>query len=269
MKWLDRFCARNERYGIKNLITIVVAGTAIVYVAILANPDLYFWLMFNWDLILRGEVWRLLTFIFLPTETNPIFIVFVLYFYYFIGRALEHEWGRMKLTVYYFSGIILTALASIIFGSFGSASFVNLSLFLAFATLFPDYQILFFFLIPLKVKWLALLDLVYFIFIIFSNPFPNNMLPLVALANYLLFFGGHLISLVKRMTKPRTSPRPNNTVKFTDALKKSRQEKGYIHKCETCGLTDAEKPDMEFRYCSLCKGYCCYCTEHLFNHEHK
>ena len=38
--------------------------------------------------------------------------------------------------------------------------------------------------------------------------------------------------------------------------------------CTICGKTDTSHPDLEFRYCSRCQGYHCYCQEHISNHTH-
>jgi len=263
LKWLDRFCFKYEKYGIRNLMKYVVALNALIFVLSLLNPDVYAWLAFDRSAVLAGQVWRLITFAFLPPSTSPIFIIFVLYFYYMIGQALESEWGSMKLTVYYVASVLLTLVICFIFNSWGTGQYINLALFFAFATLYPDYQILLFFIIPLKIKYLAYLDAAFFVYSIIVNPFPYNLLPVGALGAYFLFFTGHLVDLLRRR-----SYRGGRTVQFKSALRKAKNAKGYIHKCAKCGLTDADDPNMEFRYCSICTGYQCYCAKHIFDHDH-
>ena len=263
MKWLDRFCFKYERFGIRNLMKYVVGLNALVFVLYLVNPTIYAWLMFDRASVLSGQLWRIITFAFLPQTTSVIFIIFVLYFYYMIGQTLESEWGSMKLTVYYVISILLTLAVCFIFNVPGSGTYINLSLFFAFATLYPDFPIRLFFLLPLKIKYLAYVDAAFFLYQIIATPFPRNLVPVGALGAYFLFFSGQLIGLVRRSRAGNA-----RTVKFKSAVRKAKQEKGYIHKCAKCGLTDADDPEMEFRYCSLCMGYQCYCARHIFDHEH-
>ena len=137
-------------------------------------------------------------------------------------------------------------------------------MFFAYATLFPDQQVLLFFFTPIKMKYLALIDAAYFLLAVLTLPFPANLLPVVAVLNYFIFFGGTLVNLIPR--KPSQS-----TVNFRKASRKIRQEERerlYHHKCAVCGRTDAEYPNLEFRYCSRCAGYHCFCIDHINNHIH-
>ena len=140
-------------------------------------------------------------------------------------------------------------------------------MFLAFATLYPETQVLLFFVIPIKVKWLALLDALYFVLIFLRYPFPMNLLPIIALVNYYIFCGSELIRLLQplkyRVQRNMKSSRPSS-----GQTKKSGPRLPYSHKCSTCGRTDAENPNLEFRYCSRCAGYHCFCEDHINNHVH-
>ena len=257
----------------------VVAGNLIVYLLItltVKNPAALEFLIFHLSGLLRGEVWRLVTFIFFPLDTRPLFLFLSLYFYYWIGSTLEREWGTARFTIYYFSGIIFTILGTILtslitgmyFLPAVGATFVNLSLFLAFATIFPDTQILFFFIIPVKMKFLALLDVALFIYNIISSAangwWLGVILPLVAMLNFLFFFWPELTRLIG-IGVHKASPQ---TVNFRKAVRQKQQQKGYHHKCAVCGRTDVDHPDLQFRYCSKCAGYHCFCQDHIFTHVH-
>ena len=141
--------------------------------------------------------------------------------------------------------------------------YVNMSMFFSFATLYPEMQVLLYGILPLKVKWLAWLDAALFAFDIFFSIFSHQwitaVLPLVAILNYFIFFWDDLMSVVHR-TGQRAAYRANpQTINFKKAQKEVQERKGYLHKCAVCGITDADDPNMEFRYCSKCNGYYCYC----------
>ena len=286
-RWLDRFCYKHSRFGIPNLMLVVVIGNALVWLLDQFSPgfSLSSVLSFVPYYILRGEVWRLVTFVFVPTTNKVLLLAISLYFYYWIGSILERQWGTTKFTVFYLLGLVLNIIAGFILYlvlpypvATVSMHYVNLSLFFAFATLYGDMQVLLFFVIPIKVKWLAWVDAALFAFdiILALAKIPSLGLlalvgvvaPIVAILNYLIFFWDDLMATmgrVKRQTAHRTS---RQTVNFKQATKHAQQTKGYIHKCAVCGKTDTDYPDEEFRYCSKCNGYYCYCSEHIHNHVH-
>ena len=255
---------------------------------------------FHPGLILRGQVWRLVTWIFLPLNNTLIFTVLMLYFYYFIGNSLEQEWGTSKFTVFYLFGVLLNIIYGFLMwfalnGSLGatnsgdylavsnflndywfsfvwlSPNYLNMSMFFAFAALFPDNRVLLFFFIPIKMKWLALVNACYFAYSIISNivagQFTYAFLPLVALLNFIIICGGDVLNYIQPY-KARNSPQ---AIKFRKAAQKAKREQNdnnYRHKCAVCGKTDTEYPDLEFRYCSRCSDYHCFCIDHINNHIH-
>lgn len=261
----ERFLNRNNRFGIKNLMLYIVIGNALVF--LLSQTDRGYtivnYFVFYPALILRGQIWRLFTFILIPPAANLLSLVLSLYFYYLIGSTLEREWGVLKFNVYYLTGVILTAIYSILSGAVATSYYLNLSLFFAFAMLFPDFQILLFFIIPVKIKYLAYLDAAIFLYGIFFNRFPQNLLPLIAIANFFIYFYSDIISFFRN--KRYTA---KNTVSFKNKVREMKRDRGYLHRCTTCGKTDTDYPEMEFRYCSLCKNYACYCEEHILDHTH-
>jgi len=200
-----------------------------------------------------------------------------LYFYYFIGSTLEREWGTAKFTIYYLSGIVLHIIYGFIMWFITSRIFLltpmylNLSMFFAFAVLFPDHVVRLFFIIPIKIKWLALLNAAFFIYAIISEILGGRvlvaLLPIVALLNFFIICGDEALAYL-RPIRARVSPQTIDFKKAARKVKKEQMGKAYRHKCSVCGKTDAEFPNLEFRYCSRCEGYHCYCIDHINNHEH-
>ena len=265
---IDRFCYKHPRFGIPNLMMIVVLCTCIVYVLdMVTNGTLSPMLYFNRYYIMQGQIWRLLTFIIVPSESSLIWFALSMYFYWFIGSNLEREWGSGKFTIYYVTGVVLNIIVGLCTG-YASMSYVNLSLFLAFATLYPNLQFLVWFIIPVKAKWLAWLDaaLLAFSFItsLVSFQWSSAILIVVGIFNYLIFFWNDLMYYVRRQKRANSRQAMN----FKQATQRKQEAKGYMHKCAVCGRTDADSPNLEFRYCSKCAGYYCYCMDHISNHIH-
>ena len=197
MKWLNKLERKLGRLAIQNLMLYIVFGMAAVYLLNVAMGfNAYGLLSFNPALIMRGEIWRLFTFIFIPPQSSPIFIILALYFYYMIGNTLEYQWGSFKFNMYYLFGIVGTIIAGLIAGHTGN-TYLNLSLFLAFAYLFPDVEVRLFFIIPIKVKWLAYLDWFLFIVTIITGTLPAKLAAIAALINFFIFFGEDLINYFK------------------------------------------------------------------------
>ena len=213
--------------------------------------------------VMQGEVWRLLTFVFIP-EGSSVLTLLTIYFYSMIGRWLEREWGTLKFTIYYLSGVVMSIVFCMLTGIPGSVHFLNMSMFLALASLYPDFEILLFFFLPVKIKWLAMLDAAYLVFSVVSLPMPHALLPVVAVFNYFLYFYPFYVDFFKnrsRTSKYRQSQKA--------AHRESPRSRGYAHICAECGKTDAQFPNLDFRYCSECSDYSCYCELHINNHVHK
>lgn len=280
---VQRFCAAHPRFGIPNLMRVIVIGNVAVYVLMLLtqanDANALSFLTFNLNALLHGEVWRLVTFVFVPAYSSPFALLISLYFYYWIGSTLERQWGTAKFNLYYISGTLLTVLgvvlASLITGNpyltAAGTGYVNLSMFFAFAFLFPDTTVLLFFILPVKMKWLAYLDGALFAFDIIKAIGAHNwagvVLPIVALLNFAVFIWPE-VHYLKERAKYQNS---RKTVQFRQAQQqqaKQAKQQGYRHKCAVCGRTDTDYPDLQFRYCSKCVGYHCFCQDHIFNHVH-
>lgn len=275
MRRIDRFCIAHPRFGIKNLMLYIVIGNGLVWLFAMmdTNNVLTSALMFSAeDVFMRFQLWRLFTFALVPSQYGLFFLI-SLYFYYFIGTTLERYWGPGKFTIYYFAGMVLNILYATLIWLItdltvpADNSYLNLSMFFAFATLFPEVRVLLFFIIPIKMKWLGIANAVFFAISIIINTFPMNLLPIVAILNYFLFCGGWLLDLVR----PEKVKQKKKTIDFKKAAKKYNKEqekKPYTRKCEVCGRTDTEYPGLEFRFCSRCEGYHCFCIDHINSHVH-
>ena len=276
----NRFCYRNRNKGIPNLMLYVTLGTGIVYFIRMMDPSnmLFYWLYFDPDLILQGQVWRLITYPLTHSSSTALWTVLMLMCYYSLGRGIENIWGTFRFNLYYFTGILLTDVFCLIFGGYADAYYLNLTLLLAYATLYPNAQFTLFLIIPIKAWVLALIDL-FFLAEGLRYQFPWNILPVIAVSNYFLFFGKDWLNLfpdswrinASRTTKKAAHPR-SKTIPFNPAgsyqATHAKPQAPYTHKCTVCGRTDVDFPDLEFRYCSRCKGYHCYCSEHISNHAH-
>ncbi len=280
---IDRFCLTHPRFGIPRLMLYIVIGNILVYVFGLMDTTgtLYSLLYFDPALFCRGQVWRLITFALVPTTNGILWLAISLYFYYFIGSALENAWGPGKFTIYYFSGMLLTALYSLIVYFIAgkrilvSASYLNLSLFFAFATLWPEQRVLLFFVIPVKMKWLAWIDAAFFLLQIVSGVIAGQvwaaLVPVVAMLTYLVFCGEWLFDLIRPNRVQQKVKQKARTIQFKEAaakIQRQQQAQGFTRKCAVCGRTDADNPGLEFRFCSRCAGYHCFCEDHINNHIH-
>jgi len=296
----QRFLLRHRDKGIPNLMLYVVLGNAIVTIMSLFNggDSLYSLLCFDKALILQGQVWRLFTYVFTDSSGGFLALIF-LYFFYMLGRYVEMSMGTLRFNLFYFSGIILmdvfamifcpvipevitgqeqyTYLYSVLPVYLDMAYYLHLSLLLFYATANPDSQFTIFFIIPVKAWVMAIIYLLLVFASIFnlSYPvmyFPHNLFPLVALANYLLFTGRNIVNLLPLSLRVKLGRRKKQTYSPKAGpipFRPAKQEKpNYTHRCTVCGRTDATNPELEFRYCSRCKGYYCYCEEHINNHVH-
>lgn len=283
-KKFERFCYRNRDKGIPNLMLYLVLGTAAVYLFTMTtqNPLLYSILCFDRQRILQGEIWRLFTYPLLTYRTNVLLQLMYLMCYYSLGRAMENVWGTMKFNLFYLCGVVMMDIYCMIFGGYADVYYLNLSLFLAYATLYPNTHFLLFFVIPVKAWIFALLDLALVLMGLLTESFPSNLFSVISLANYFLFFGKDVMNVIplswqanfRRLfrKKKNYAPKQAKTIPFPNAgsyeASVASVNAPYTHRCTVCSKTDVTHPDLEFRYCSRCNGYHCYCEEHIGNHTH-
>ena len=281
---IDRFCAKHPNFGIPNLMKIIVFGQIAVYLVDLISRLMFSqsWmsiLQFYPAYILHGQVWRLVTWVVVPYASSPFMLLLSCYFYYWIAAMLEREWGTARFTLFYLSGMVLSVLLGMAMGlvqmnttftisPISLGYYLNLSIFLVLAVLYGEMQVLLFFVVPVKMKWMALIDVVLVVLDMVDltrmGYWMLALVPLASFVNFVVFtwpFWRAKLGLARHKTDPKV-------IHFKQAQKKAQETRGYHHKCAVCGITDADDPNMEFRYCSKCDGYYCSCANHTNNHVH-
>ena len=286
---IDKFCSKHPRFGISNLMLYIAIAQVAVFFLDLFTRGMFSSLLSFWAPdILRGQVWRLVTFVVVPNSSNPFYLLLGCYFYYWIGSMLEREWGTAKFNLFYLCGIVLSAVLALVFSlmqwdlisyldriglsSVNLAYYLNLSIFLIIATLYGEMQVLLLFVIPIKMKWAALIDVVLIVVDVIQYVqmgwWVFALFPLASFVNYFIFTWP-VWSMKLGFARRRADPQVINFKRAQkQAQKKAKETGGYMHKCAVCGLTDLDDPTMEFRYCSKCDGYYCYCANHINNHIH-
>lgn len=312
MKFLNKLERKYYRYAIPNLTLVIIICFAIGYILSFAAPDFYMNLTFVPYLVVRQhQYWRLFTWIFTTPSSFNIFTLIMLLFYYSIGRRLEMTWGKFMYNLYIFGGMFLETLFLLVVSLFyyvwspnaaanalNADHFVNstvagmyvtyfmtMSMFLAFAAIYSDTVVLLYFILPIKIKWLAYLDLIYLVYeFVVGNLFLRTVI-LASVLNFFIFF------LMNRKRNMRTLKDRKRQREFQRKVREAQtgrmaRDDGTgnvrkmnpisngnppgitMHKCAICGRTELDSDDLEFRFCSKCNGNYEYCNEHLFTHEH-
>jgi len=273
-----------KNFGIANLTFMLVAGYAIGYILQIISPNLLGYLTLDPYQILHGQVWRVVTWLLVPPGSFDIFTLLMLYFYFRIGTMLENIWGTAKYSRYILGGILLTVIAAfLMFAYFKfivgmdevnlayssavgsliafSTYYINLSIFMGYAATFPDMMVLFFFVIPVKVKVLGIIDLLLLVYMFFVGSVYEKFAIAAALINIGIFLLTNKVAINPKQIIRRQQ--------FKQEVQKAQKMAPiHRHKCTICGQTDETNPELEFRYCSKCNGNYKYCSNHLFTHEH-
>lgn len=258
MALLDKLERQFRGWGIPNITLYLVVGQAFFYLAAYSgNLDVSRMLMVP-AMVLQGEWWRLIAFIFIPPSASIVFVFFGLYFFYMMGSALEGHWGTFRYNLFLFVGWFLTvAVAFLLPNSVATNVFIGASVFLAFSHLYPEFTIYIFFILPVKIKWLALLTWIGYAISLLFGAWSTRLFVLASIGNYLLFFGSDILWRV------RTGQR-----KMREQARSISGKIEPFHRCAVCGKSDVSHPDLEFRYCKKCNGLG-YCMEHIGSHEHR
>jgi hypothetical protein len=265
LDWIDKLERKIGKYAIRNLMIYITGLNGLVALLMIVSQnipnagDIVSKLYLIPYLVTHGEVWRLVTFLLIPPSTSPIWLIFVLYFYYMIGNTLEHEWGSFKFNIYYLIGILGTIAAAFLGTGVTTSMYLNFSLIFAFAYLFPNYQILIFFIIPVKMKYLAWAYLALLVVTFIGSPVVGLITIIGSALNFLLFFGKDIFYRISTGRKVHQNRRN---------FESQKPKVIYIHRCAVCGRTERDDKSLEFRYCMDCEGDHEYCMEHLQTHEH-
>jgi membrane associated rhomboid family serine protease len=248
MRWLDKLERRFGFLAIPGLARILVGFTALVFVLVYLNPDFLSAITLDPARVRRGEVWRLVTYIFVPQTLSPLWLLMALWFLWFIGDGLERAWGPFRLTLYFLVGMIGTTVAAFFFGSNFSNEMLISSLFFAFARFYPDQVIYILFILPAKIKWLAWAWALFLLIGFMMNTNSYRAALIAALSNYLIFFGPEIIHAARHRRDVSTRRRRFEV--------DSRSEAESLHKCKVCGATELTDPNLEFRVARDGEEYC-------------
>lgn len=275
MDLLTRLERKFGRYAIPNLSLYIVVTYAAGYLLMLTSSRLLNYLTLEPYYILRGQVWRLVSWLLIPPDRLDIFTIIMLFFYYSVGNTLERTWGAFRYNVYIFSGILMTIVGSfllyflyggrVLMGSAFSTYYISMSILLAFAATYPNVQVFLIGIIPLKVKWLGYLEGILVIIQLIRGGWASRVVIICSLLNFIVFF---FSSGSMRRFRPKEIRRKQQ---FQKAVHKSQvKPNGTVtkHKCAICGRTERDGEHLEFRFCSKCNGNYEYCQDHLFTHTH-
>jgi hypothetical protein len=247
-----------ERLAIPNLTVYIVIGQAVVFCLALANFDLSGFYLVP-ALVLEGEWPRLLSFLFTPPDLGiRVFTVFALILFWLYGSALEAHWGVVRYNLFILTGWVLTVAVAFITPEYPTTNYyLGLVVFLAFARILPEFELLLYFILPIKVKWLALMTWAIIAYAFISNGLPTRLAILAAVANFLLFFARD-IYLGLRFHKRRV----------VREVQRATTRDDQPNTCRVCGRSPATHPTLDFRFCSQCEGEQCYCEDHIRDHNH-
>lgn len=258
MSWINKLERSLGKYAITNMTLYLIVGQVLFWVMERAGRLFSGQVVLIPALVLGGEWWRLVTFLFMPPSAHPFLIFFAWYMFYLMGSALEGHWGPFRYNLFLLVGYLVTVVVAFLFPSSEATNiFIGGSVFLAFAYLYPDFQILIMFVLPVKIKWLALLTWIGYAYEILVGTWSTRLLVLASVGNFFLFFGRDLFWRMKSGNR-----------KMVSAARELSGKKQAFHTCAVCGITDLSHPQMEFRYCPECGGLG-YCNDHIFKHEHR
>lgn len=303
-KFLNKMERKFGKYAIHNLTLYLIIGYVVGIAVEYLVPEMMSYLTLDPEKILHGQIWRLVTWIINPYSSNLFFFIIMLFFYYSIGNTLEHTIGAFRYNVFMFSGFFFSILGAFILyavmkimgidaisasgmvysvgnyiSTYFSAYYINLSIFLAFAILYPDMQVMLYFVIPLKIKWVAYVDIALIAVEFLFGSWIDWVAIAASLLNVLIFY------LSTRNVYRVTAGQRKARREFRKQMEQASQRRpgGYpgqqsstagsgarpMHRCAVCGRTELDNPSLTFRYCSKCAGNYEYCEDHLFTHEHK
>lgn len=290
MNWMDKLERKIGRYAVPNLSRYFVGAIVLGYVMSMVSSTFADWIEFDVAMILHGQIWRLFSWIFMPTTSLDFFGLLFLFCVLMWGSSLESMLGTFRMNVFLWGGVILSDIGGIIIyvitkfalGSgasiYLSTYYILMSMLLALAICMPEGEVRLYFVLPIKMKWMLVFELLYLAYIVF-NTFKTMLAYtnysalgwilglissaeiILAIANMFLFFWASKTHISRKQKKRQrefraqfSQPRPGSGISQ--------------HKCAICGRTEITNPELQFRYCSKCTGNKEYCQDHLFTHTH-
>ena len=286
MNFLNKLERKFGWDAITGLLNYIIICYIIGYIIEFVAPRFMSFLTLEPYMIFHyGQVWRLVSWILIPPQTNIFFAIIMMIFYYQLGTVLEQTWGSFRFNVYIFGGMIFTVLGAIlmyflmgqqVLGGYFSTYYINLSIFLAFAVCYPDMKVMLYFIIPIKMKWMAIVYAALAVASAISSGWVARVAILASLLNFIIFFlmtrnmKAYSPHEMKRKRDFRRQMGQSGMGGRTTNAGNGRSGQGQItrHKCAICGRTELDDPNLEFRFCSKCDGNYEYCQDHLFTHKH-
>lgn len=274
MNLLNKMERKFGRYAIEHLTLYIIITYVVGYALSILAGNVLGLLTLEPHYILRGQVWRLLSWLLIPPGGLDIFTIIMLFFYYSIGTTLERTWGAFRYNLYIFGGVILTVIGAFVlyfilgsgtvfatYGEYFSTYYISMSIFLGFALSYPNQQVMLYFIIPIKIKWLAYLNVAMLIYNMYQSNWVGRSMIICSLLNVIIYF------LMSRNVKAISPKEIHRKQTYKKAVHKS-QVNITKHKCAVCNRTEEDGEKLEFRFCSKCNGNYEYCQDHLFTHEH-
>ncbi|MCI9646096.1 MAG: hypothetical protein HFH40_04680 [Lachnospiraceae bacterium] len=277
MGFLNKMERKFGKYAVSNLTFWLLGAWLVGFIIQLTMPEVQRLLMLEPAFILRGQIWRLVSWLLIPPSVNMIFLIFFFSCYYFIGTSIEQAIGTFRYNVYLFSGLLCSILGAFLLyvfyylttggisvstiGYYFSTQYITMSLFMVFAVIYPDVEFRLYFLIPFKAKWMGILDAAWMVFMFVVTGLPGRVAILSSFLNFIIFF-------FSTRNYKRVSPKE---IRRRQVYRQQVRQPRAVskHRCAICGRTEEDGAELEFRFCSKCDGNYEYCQDHLFTHQHR
>ena len=275
MDFLNKMERKFGKYAIPNLTFWLIGAWILGFIIQYTMPEVQKMLILEPAMILRGQIWRIVSWLLVPPPVHILFLIFFLSCYYFIGISIEQAIGTFRYNVYLIGGMLCSILGSFVLfgfyyfvkgmavsgiGYYFSTEYITMSRFMDFAVIYPNVEFRLYFIIPIKAKWMGIVDAVWMAFMFISSNAAGRTAILASLLNFLIFF-------FSTRNYKRVSPKEMHR-KQVYRQQMRQAENITRHKCAICGRTERDGADLEFRFCSKCDGNYEYCQDHLFTHQH-
>ncbi|MCI9003745.1 MAG: hypothetical protein HFH39_00555 [Lachnospiraceae bacterium] len=277
MGFLNKMERKFGKYAVSNLTFWLLGAWLVGFIIQLTMPEVQSLLTLEPVFILRGQIWRLVSWLLIPPSVNMIFLIFFFSCYYFIGTSIEQAIGTFRYNVYLFSGLLCSILGAFLLyvfyylttggisvstiGYYFSTQYITMSLFMVFAVIYPNVEFRLYFLIPFKAKWMGILDAAWMVFMFVVTGLPGRVAILSSFLNFIIFF-------FSTRNYKRVSPKE---IRRRQVYRQQVRQPRAVskHRCAICGRTEEDGAELEFRFCSKCDGNYEYCQDHLFTHQHR